>query len=116
MERRPWKRRREERVASGLALGERITLVESRCIIGLPFPPWMGSLRAYGESSLKYFYQRKSEDKFFDELVHRYGLKEVEEVLVARALKPVHAAPSEDLARLAELGVTCRTAALERMH
>jgi hypothetical protein len=78
VERRPWKRRREERVASGLALGERITLVESRCIIGLPFPPWMGSLRAYGESSLKYFYQRKSEDKFFDELVHRYGLKEAE--------------------------------------
>jgi hypothetical protein len=38
----------------------------------------MGSLRAYGESSLKYFYQRKSEDKFFDELVHRYGLKEAE--------------------------------------
>jgi hypothetical protein len=71
-------RRREERVASGLALGERITLVESRCIIGLPFPPCMVSLRAYGESSLKYLYHRKSADKFFDELVQRYGLKEAE--------------------------------------
>jgi len=73
------KRRWEERVASGLALGVGITLVESRSIASLPFPPWVISLRAYGESSLKYFYRRKSADKFFDELVQRYGLKEAEE-------------------------------------
>ena len=70
----------ERRHSTGRVDGEEVEIYLSRNIwegIDLwPGKPWLVAVRAYYEVSAKHFRRKERADRYFEDLVQKYGLKE----------------------------------------
>ncbi len=67
-----------ERLAKGDVHGRQVSLCLFKCSF-LLFPPWAVCATIsfdYGNTVFKSFWRRKSAERYFEELVERYGLEE----------------------------------------